>query len=92
MLPQASYQDALKVVERIQQAIRSLPQPRPELPVTLSIGVTQAVPFEPADVILARADAALYEAKGAGRNCCRVIPPTGDVEIPAAVRATNNYS
>lgn len=92
VLPQASYQDALKVLERIQQAIRSLPQIRAELPLTLSIGVTQAVPFEPADVILARADAALYEAKHAGRNCCRVIPPTHEVEIPAAVKAANDPS
>lgn len=92
VLPQASYQDALKAVERIQQAIRSLPQLRPDLPITLSIGVTQAVPFESADVILTRADAALYEAKRAGRNCCRVIPPTGDIEIPAAVTAPNSPS
>jgi diguanylate cyclase (GGDEF)-like protein len=89
VLPQTSYQDALKVVERIQQAIRSVPQARPELPMTLSIGVTQAVPFEPAEAILARADAALYDAKRAGRNCCRVVPPTHDVEIPAAVTAAN---
>lgn len=92
VLPQVNYQDTLKIVERIQQAIRSLPQPRPELPITLSIGITQAVPFEPAEAILARADAALYEAKRAGRNCCRVIPPTGDIEIPAAVTATNSPS
>lgn len=92
VLPQVNYQGALKAVERIQQAIRSLPQLRPELPITLSIGITQAVPFEPADAILARADAALYEAKRAGRNCCRVIPPTGDIEIPAAVKAANSPS
>jgi len=92
VLPQASYQDALKVLERIQQAIRSLPQLRADLSITLSIGITQAVPFEPADVILARADAALYEAKRAGRNCCRVIPPTHEVEIPAAVTAMNSSS
>ncbi|GGG81112.1 GGDEF domain-containing protein [Edaphobacter dinghuensis] len=92
VLPQVSYQDTTKIIERIQQAIRALPHPRPELPITLSIGVTQAVPFESAEVILARADAALYEAKRAGRNCCRVIPPTVDVEIPAAVTAPNNPS
>lgn len=93
VLPQVNYQDTTKIIERIQQAIRALPQPRPELPITLSIGVTQAVPFESAEVILARADAALYEAKRAGRNCCRVVPPpTGDIEIPAAVTAANNLN
>lgn len=93
VLPQVNYQDTTKIIERIQQAIRALPQPRPELPITLSIGVTQAVPFESAEVILARADAALYEAKRAGRNCCRVVPPpTGDIEIPVAVTAANNLN
>jgi diguanylate cyclase (GGDEF)-like protein len=90
ILPQASYLDALKVIERVQQAIRALPALRPELTITLSIGVTQAVPFESADIILARADAALYKAKRAGRNCCQVLPPTQSVEIPAAVAAVDS--
>lgn len=90
ILPQATCQDALKVVERIQLAIRSIPPLKPGLVVTLSIGVTQAVPFEPADPIIARADAALYAAKHAGRDCCRLVPPDHDIEIPVEAIAENS--
>lgn len=88
VLPQASFSDAARVLDRIQQAIRALPPLKPGLNLTLSIGITQGVPFEAAAPILARADAALYEAKRAGRDCYRVHPPTEEVEIPAAVTAT----
>jgi len=37
--------------------------------VTVSAGVATCVPGEPAEALLARADAALYQAKDAGRNC-----------------------
>ena len=39
------------------------------LMVTMSAGVTQIHPDEAPGEILARADAALYRAKDAGRNC-----------------------
>jgi diguanylate cyclase (GGDEF)-like protein len=92
VLPQASYQDALKVVERIQQAIRALPPLSPKIAITLSIGVTQAVPFEPAESILARADTALYEAKRGGRNCSRVTAPPESIEISEEVADAVNSS
>lgn len=92
VLPLASCQDALKVVERIQQAIRSLPSLTPKLSLTLSIGVTQAVPFEPSEPILARADAALYEAKRAGRNCSRVVAPPEHVDVPEEVAISAHSS
>lgn len=87
VLPQASFQDAAKVLDRIQQAIRALPPLKPDLNLTLSIGITQAVPFETAEIVLARADAALYEAKHAGRDCYRVHPPTEEVPVPPNVEA-----
>ena len=46
---------------------------RSALPITLSIGLTFAVPRETAISMLARADMALYNAKRAGRNCTRVL-------------------
>jgi diguanylate cyclase (GGDEF)-like protein len=88
ILPEASYQDALKVVERIQKAIREMPA-RFDHAITLSIGVTQAVPFEPVDTILARADTALYKAKQAGRDRSHALPPTEAVAIPAIVASTH---
>ena len=37
-------------------------------PVTMSVGVAQHIPGEPAGDLLDRADARMYEAKGRGRN------------------------
>lgn len=82
ILPQASCQDAQRVAERFQQAIRALSTAKNSFPITVSIGITQAVPFEPADSLLSRVDAALYEAKHAGRNCCRVVTPSETFRIP----------
>ena len=39
-------------------------------PLTVSIGLTALRPGEPIDAALDRADAALYQAKRAGRNRC----------------------
>lgn len=47
------------------------------VPVTLSIGVALSTDFGNRDVdeIIRQADAALYAAKAAGRNCVRIAPP-----------------
>jgi diguanylate cyclase (GGDEF)-like protein len=42
------------------------------LDVTVSIGLAQACPNETVNSLIERADAALYAAKAAGRNCVRV--------------------
>lgn len=76
VLPQTSRDDALRVAERMEQAVRGLTVSKLALPVTLSIGLTFATPGETAVSILARADMALYNAKGAGRNCTRIILPS----------------
>ncbi len=44
---------------------------------TISVGVTQAVPGESVQTVTARADAAMYQAKQAGRNIIVTLaPPT----------------
>jgi diguanylate cyclase (GGDEF)-like protein len=66
LLPGAEGHNALRVAERIVQEIRSgLWTHRP---VTVSVGVAEAGAGEDAASLVARADAALYAAKGAGRN------------------------
>ncbi len=70
---QTSYEDALRIAERIEHAVRGLTVPRLPLPITLSIGLTFARPCKTAVSMLARADMALYNAKRAGRNCTRVL-------------------
>lgn len=49
-------------------AARLVATARRELPVTVSVGVALAVPDERASELFARADAALYQAKRAGRD------------------------
>jgi diguanylate cyclase (GGDEF)-like protein len=71
-LAQVPLEGALAVAERKRHAIEAAPLALPggaTLELTISIGVATAVPADatPAD-LLAAADCALYEAKGAGRN------------------------
>jgi PleD family two-component response regulator len=40
--------------------------------VTMSVGVAEALPGEPADSWFARADRALYKAKAEGRDCVTI--------------------
>jgi len=51
------------------------------LPVTTSIGIAYASKAPDAETLMAAADGALYKAKGAGRNCYRMV------ECPAGERA-----
>jgi diguanylate cyclase (GGDEF)-like protein len=85
VLPGAEMVDALEIAERLRAAVEAA---RPEgLAVTLSVGVAVAAGSElDFDRLYESADAALYRAKQAGRNCLRVAEPTGDVEELALAR------
>lgn len=85
VFPQTSCEDALRIAERIEQAVRRLRVSRSGLPITLSIGLTFAAPCETAVSMLARADMALYNAKRAGRDCTRVLLASIDEGIPARI-------
>ena len=64
--------------ERVRAAVTAAPINTPEglIPVTMSIGVTACTPDDPSfDALIARADAALYQAKRAGRNRVEVCAP-----------------
>lgn len=61
-----------EVMQRLQAAVR---QQRPipdqaDFGYTVSVGMAQALPGEGPTELLARADVALYQAKGSGRDCC----------------------
>ena len=72
LLPEATLEEASRVAERVLSAVRSqeihdrdgraLPR------ITTSVGVAQWRADEPAAALIARADAALYQAKNAGRD------------------------
>ncbi|MBJ3763442.1 diguanylate cyclase [Maribius pontilimi] len=84
-LPSSSDADALAAAERLRRAVSAAPVPAPDgsaLPITVSVGAAcgSAAP----ERMLALADAALYRAKDAGRNCVIAADP---VRAPKTERA-----
>lgn len=75
LLPQETEQPALLLAERLCRTLAGLtPMWHDEpLSLTCSIGVATVHPDgEHTDTLIARADAAMYQAKAAGRNCARL--------------------
>jgi diguanylate cyclase (GGDEF)-like protein/PAS domain S-box-containing protein len=74
LLPETPLDAAREVLERIRQAIAemSFDVQGQELRITVSVGVVAVQAGEAFETALARADAALYRAKGSGRNV--VVP------------------
>jgi len=69
LLPGADEEGAAQLAERVrvELAIRRIPG-APDLRVTASFGVAEYAPESDAEQLLAAADAALYRAKGEGKN------------------------
>jgi diguanylate cyclase (GGDEF)-like protein len=66
---------ATQVAQRLHEAVRAAPVPLPDggtLPVTVSLGVATCREGERLEDLIARADAALYAAKAAGRDQVRI--------------------
>jgi diguanylate cyclase (GGDEF)-like protein len=70
ILRDATAADGGRLAERFLAAVRQLEVPgaRDTVKVTVSVGVAEALSGEPADSWFARADRALYDAKGEGRD------------------------
>lgn len=71
LLPETNAETGLSVAERIRKVIEDEPFTAKSIKVTLSVGVTGFLAADEEDAValmLGRADAALYEAKAAGRN------------------------
>lgn len=85
ILPDTGPEAALEVAERIRTEIEGLEVPAngDTLRATTSIGIASLVGEETADALVARADAALYQAKQAGRNRC--VAATGASPSPPGV-------
>jgi diguanylate cyclase (GGDEF)-like protein len=70
LLPATPLDEAARVLERLRLrcADPSSWTDRPELQVSFSAGLSAHVAGEPTQLVIARADAALYQAKRSGRN------------------------
>ena len=71
LLPGADLEHALDVAERLRAAIGDEPVDGLEIKMSFGVNASDGRSFD-FDVLLAEADAALYAAKAAGRNCTRV--------------------
>lgn len=73
-LPGSTSEDAAAVAEKLRRRIAEtvIETGGTRLNVTISLGIASLDPGESPDMAVARADAALYRAKGSGRNCCAV--------------------
>ncbi|MBN8874118.1 MAG: GGDEF domain-containing protein [Rhodospirillales bacterium] len=78
--------EAAGVAETLRLAVEEMAVRMPDdgTRVTISIGLTTSRLGDTADLILARVDRALYQAKREGRNCVRIAGP---VRAPAAAGA-----
>ena len=85
ILPATACTVALSVTERLNQAVSDRSKSGRNMPITLSIGITEAVPDDNAVTLIARADKALYQAKNDGRNCRRIV--TAGDEDPTVAAA-----
>jgi diguanylate cyclase (GGDEF)-like protein len=90
VLPGTGTRQALDVAARLRARIAREPVTLPPdviLGVTASIGVATLLPGESVASLVARADAALYAAKAAGRDCCVAAEGGDDAPLPAPAPA-----
>jgi diguanylate cyclase (GGDEF)-like protein len=96
ILPQTPCGVALGVTERLSKALSNLSVSTGSMPLTLSVGLTQAVLEDDAVTLIARADKGLYQAKSDGRNCRRIVIAAGEPKnaegapVNAAVAAASS--
>jgi diguanylate cyclase len=77
LLPETGADEAAALAERLRAGLQAQPVQHGALlvPVTMSVGVSLILPGDASlDAALGRADAALYQAKAAGRNQVCVAP------------------
>jgi diguanylate cyclase (GGDEF)-like protein len=74
VIPDSTLLNARKRADRVREAVSELEVPGANgtLKTTISIGISSLAPGDTGKTWLARADAALYEAKAAGRNAIHV--------------------
>jgi diguanylate cyclase (GGDEF)-like protein len=87
LLPNANLEAGVKVAEKIRMAVEEHDFPLSKngsetLSITISLGVTEVIPNDSSETILARADAALYASKAGGRNRVSAEDRTNSPSMP----------
>ncbi len=72
LLIETGIDGALPIAERMRAAVHQIVLPGLEAVVSVSAGLAEWQVGETGEALMARSDRALYQAKAAGRNCCRV--------------------
>jgi diguanylate cyclase (GGDEF)-like protein len=93
VMPEASAFDAMACAERIRKDIAALRVPAPSPPATLQVTVSLGIAvlddrLADWEALLGAADAALYQAKGSGRNRSVLAAPAGPPDAAPAAAAT----
>lgn len=86
LLPHTSLSGASGLAQRIQLRVKEQPfthQGKP-IPITISVGIAKLGPNQSFADLLSEADAALYRAKQAGRDCVKVSETHSFVKVPGA--------
>ena len=83
VIPDSSLHNAELRAERVRQSLSELEidTGKSKIQVTVSIGLASLASGDAGVSWLARADSALYEAKGSGRNCVRVARENGSAVV-----------
>jgi diguanylate cyclase len=100
LLPSAKLEQAALVARKVRESVERtfIANNEYRISATVSIGIAMIQPNETVEPLIQRADAALYAAKAAGRNCsfahdgveCHLADGTTEVrQQPAGTRLTN---
>jgi diguanylate cyclase len=86
VIPDSSLHNAELRAERVRQSIEELEieTAKGKIQCTVSIGLASLSSGDTGKSWLARADSALYEAKGSGRNCVKVARDSGSAVVTVA--------
>ena len=89
--PETPLADAVQRADRLRRTVQSASPGK--LKVTASFGVAQLEEGDTVDDVLRRADAAMYDAKQAGRNqTCQRIREEGSEEVSAPIERKNDVN
>ena len=78
LLPEINIKQARQTAERIRQQIAALSPASLSTAITVSIGISDRADNDDVATLVQRADAAIYDAKEAGRNRVLVASPSDE--------------